>query len=243
MHLGVCISCAVLASTIALAFAQTPHYAMEEAIRVAQAHNPEVAIAHKKVEAARGGLVEARSGYLPAVVSSGLYRKRERQGDTRLRSEDYNANIRVVESIYTGGATTSRLAIARLNLEKTEADLEAVMARITMEVRIAFCESLLNRERIHVHEEAVAVLEQEVKTQRERFDAGTPRRPRIDNKRVIGPGFISHNGLIRVRRNHDAEAHLLEFMSEDILELFVSFDHINTRGPGRRSRSLPARSG
>ena len=173
MHLGVCISCSVLASTIALAFAQTPHYAMEDAIRVAQAHNPEVAIARKKVEAARGGLVEARSGYLPAVISSGLYRQRERQGNTQLRPEDYNANIRVVESIYTGGATTSRLAIARLNLEKTEADLEAVMARVTMEVKIAFYELLLNRERIHVHEEGVAVLEQELKTQRERFSAGT----------------------------------------------------------------------
>lgn len=56
----------------------------------------------KKVQAARGGLVEARAGYLPSVVSSGIYRKRERQGNSSLRPEDYSANIRVVEPLYTG---------------------------------------------------------------------------------------------------------------------------------------------
>ncbi len=47
------------------------------------------------------------------------------------------------------------------------------MDRVTMEVRLAFYELLLSRERIHVREESVGVLQQEVKSQRERFSAGT----------------------------------------------------------------------
>ena len=173
MHPGVCIGWSLLGLTIVSAPGATPQYTIERAIEVARTHNPDIAIAQKKVQAARGGLVEARAGYLPSVVSSGIYRKRERQGDTRLRPEDYNANIRVVEPVYTGGATSSRLAIARLNFQKTQAQLEAVIDRVTMEVRLAFDELLLNRERIKVREESVEVLRQELKTQRERFSAGT----------------------------------------------------------------------
>ena len=164
---------ALLGLTIAALAAETPRYTIEEAIRVARAHNPDVAIAEKKVQAARAGLVEARAGYLPAVVSRGRYARRERQGDTNLRPEDYNANIRVVESLYTGGATASRVEIARLNFAKAAAQLETVIDRVNMEVRLSFNELLLNRERIQVREKSVAVLEQELKTQRERFSAGT----------------------------------------------------------------------
>jgi outer membrane protein len=168
-----CIACSVLALTIDPAMAAAPSYTIEQAVEVARAQNPDVAIAQKKVEAARGGLLEARAGYLPAVVSSGIYRKRERQGDTRLRPEDYSANIRVVEPIYTGGATSSRIAMARLDFEKAQAQLEAVIDRVKMEVRVAFYELLLNRERIQVRKESLEVLRQELKTQRERLSAGT----------------------------------------------------------------------
>ena len=37
-----------------------PIYTIEQAVAVAQAHNPEIAIARKKVQGAHGGWVEAR---------------------------------------------------------------------------------------------------------------------------------------------------------------------------------------
>jgi outer membrane protein TolC len=172
MRRGVWVAYLVLALTIVPARAQ-PRYTIDEAIRVARAHNPDVAIAEKKVQAARAELVEARAGYLPAVVSSGRYARRERQGSTNLRPEDYNANIRLVQSLYTGGATSSRVAISHLNFAKAEAQLADVVNRVKMEVRLAFNELLLNREQIGVREQSVEVLRQELKTQRERFSAGT----------------------------------------------------------------------
>src|SRR4029077_14943872 len=65
-----------------------PVYTIEQAVAVAQEHNPEIAIARKKVQGARGGFVEARSGYLPSLTSSGLYDKRQTQSETTLRQED-----------------------------------------------------------------------------------------------------------------------------------------------------------
>jgi outer membrane protein len=156
-----------------LAQSATPTYEVDQAVALAVAQNPEILIARKRLEAARGGVIEARSGYLPSVVSTGLVREREHQTDSRLRDEDYNASLRVVENLYTGGAVTSQLAIARLNQEIEQLNLEALTNRVAMDVRVAFNELLLNRSRIRVREQSVGVLQEELKTQQERLSAGT----------------------------------------------------------------------
>ncbi len=117
--------------------AAIPTYTIEQAVAVAEAHNPEIAIARKKVQGARGGFVEARSGFLPSLTSSGLYDKRQQQSETRLRSEDYNATLRLEQNLYTGGAVTSQVAIARLNIEKQNYELQETAGRVAMDVRIA----------------------------------------------------------------------------------------------------------
>ncbi|HXA08606.1 MAG TPA: TolC family protein [Chthoniobacterales bacterium] len=150
-----------------------PRYTIDDVVRLAQDQNPEIAIARKKIQAAHGGQVEARSGYLPSVVSSGLYRRREDAESTRLRPDDYSTSVRVVQNLYTGGATSNQVAIAQLNLAKQQDEFETVTDRVTMDVRLAFYELLLNREKILVREQSVGVLREELKSQRERLSAGT----------------------------------------------------------------------
>ncbi len=117
-----------------------PAYTIEQAVAVAQEHNPEILIARKKVLAARGSFIEARSGYLPSLTSSGLYDKRQAQSETSLRQEDYNAILRLEQNLYTGGAVSSQVAIAQLNIAKANYELQEVVTRVTMDVRIAFNE-------------------------------------------------------------------------------------------------------
>jgi len=162
-----------LALATAVPATGAPRYTMTDVVRLAQAQNPEIAIARKKIQAARGGELEARSGYLPSVISTGLYRRRERATSTRLRPDDYNASLRVVENLYTGGATSNQVEVARLNFAKQQDELQTVTDRVTMDVRLAFYELLLNREKIRVREESVAVLREELKSQREKLSAGT----------------------------------------------------------------------
>jgi outer membrane protein len=149
-----------------------PTYTIEEAVAVAQEHNPEIAIARKQVQAARGGLIEARSGFLPSLSTTGAYDKRQTQTATTLREEDYNATLKLEQNLYTGGAVTSQLAIARLNIEKQNYELQETASRVAMDVRIAFNELLLNRAKIQVRENSVRVLEEELKSQQESFKAG-----------------------------------------------------------------------
>ena len=151
----------------------TPSYTVEQAVTLARRQNPDIAIARKQLEAAQGSLIEAKAGFLPSLISSGLARKREHQSDSRLRDSDYNASLRVVENLYTGGAVSNQMAIARLNLEKQALELQQVTDRVSMDVRVAFYELLLNRAKISVRQESVGVLQQELKTQQERLGAGT----------------------------------------------------------------------
>src|SRR5438094_5107945 len=149
-----------------------PAYTIEPAVAVAHEHNPDFLIGRKKVLAARGGFIEARSGFLPSLSSSGLYDKRQTQSETSLRQEDYNAILRLDQNLYTGGAVTSQVAIAQLNVDKANCELQEIVSRVTMDVRIAFNELLLNRAKVHVREESVRVLDEELKNQQEQLSAG-----------------------------------------------------------------------
>jgi outer membrane protein len=149
-----------------------PAFTADEAVATAKKQNPEILMAAKQLEAAKGGVTEARAGFLPGVVSTGLLRKRDRVEASRLRSDDYDASVRVVQNLYTGGAITSQLTIARLNEEKRALEYQALVNRVSMDVRLAFYDVLLNRARIRVREQSVGVYEQEVKTQKERFESG-----------------------------------------------------------------------
>src|SRR5436190_214130 len=120
----------------------------------------------------RSGWVEARSGYLPSLSSSGLYDKRQQQSETRLREEDYNARLQVEQNLYTGGAVTSQVAIAHLNIDKANYELQEIVSRVTMDVRIAFNELLLNRAKIRVRQDSVRVLDEELKSQQQSLSAG-----------------------------------------------------------------------
>src|SRR5260370_7060102 len=149
-----------------------PVYTIEQAVAVAQERNPDILIARKKVLAARGGFIEARSGFYPSLTSSGLYDKRQTQSETNLRQEDYDATVRLEQNLYTGGQVTSQRAIAQLNIDKANYELQETASRVTMDARIAFNELLLNRAKVHVREESVRVLDEELKNQQDQLNAG-----------------------------------------------------------------------
>jgi outer membrane protein len=161
-----------------------PVYTIEQAVAVAQDHNPEILIARKKVLGVRGSFIEARSGFLPSLTSSGLYDKRQTQSETNLRQEDYNAILRLDQNLYTGGAVTSQVAIAQLNIDKANYELQEIVSRVTMDVRIAFNELLLNRAKVHVREESVRVLDEELSNQQERLSAGIVSKLNVQRAEV-----------------------------------------------------------
>ncbi|MEY2498006.1 MAG: outer membrane protein [Verrucomicrobiota bacterium] len=209
--------------------AAAPNYTVEDAVAVAKKENIDIAIASKQVDAARGSVIEARAGFLPSVISSGLLRRRERQEASRLRPEDYDASVRVVQSLYTGGAVTSQLAIARLNHDKRVLEYQAVVNRVSMDVRLAFYELLLNKAKIHVREQSVQVFQEELKTQRQRFETGTVGALNVSRAEValaneqpelIDAQTLLQNSYLRLGQllGMDGRAKTMAFEAEGALE-------------------------
>ena len=79
---------------------------------------------------------------------------------------------RLEQNLYTGGAVTSQVAIARLNIEKQNYELQEIASRVAMDVRIAFNELLLNRAKVRVRQDSVRVLDEDLKSQQQSFSAG-----------------------------------------------------------------------
>src|SRR5207302_10178566 len=88
------------------------------------------------------------------------------------------------QNLYTGGAVTSEVAIARLNIDKANYELQEIAARVTMDVRIAFNELLLNRAKVRVREESVRVLDEELRNQREQLSAGIVGKLKVQRAEV-----------------------------------------------------------
>ena len=158
--------------SVDFSLAQPPSYTIDQGVSLADGQNPDVIIARKKLEAARGGLMEARAGYLPSVISSGFADKRQTQTNTDLRDEDYNASVRALENVYTGGAVSNQVAIANLQIEKQKCELEEVENKVAMDVRVGFYDVLLNRAKVRVRENSVRVLNEELNSQEQRLKAG-----------------------------------------------------------------------
>src|SRR6516165_2824816 len=102
---AIALFCSLLIAALAISSRAlgVPTYTIEQAIAVAEEHNPEILIARKKVEGACGGVIEARSGFLPLLTSNGLYDKRQTQSETSIRQEDYNATLRIEQNLSTEG--------------------------------------------------------------------------------------------------------------------------------------------
>src|SRR5690348_11988900 len=187
MHLkfaAISMLCAAVLTAFSPLLRAQPSYTIDQAVSVAQERNPDILIARKKVVAARSGFIEARSGYLPSVRSEGLYDKRQTQSETNLRQEDYNAIVRLDQNIYTGGATKSQVAIAQLNIAKANYELQETVSQVTMNVRIAFNELLLNRAKVRVREESVQVLNEELSNQQQQLSAGIVSKLNVERAEV-----------------------------------------------------------
>jgi outer membrane protein len=205
--------------------AARPSYGIDDAVALAKKQNLEIAIARKQIQAGQGGLVEARSGYLPSLVSNGLYDKREHQDDTRLRDEDYNVSLRLQQNVYTGGAVGSQVSIARLNIEKQDYLFQEVVSRVATDVRVAFYELLLNRAKIRVREDSVRVLEEELKTQQERLKAGTVGTLNVERAQVAlaneRPELINAQTDLK-----NSYLRLAELMGINVVALDPSFEAV-----------------
>ncbi|HVM60000.1 MAG TPA: TolC family protein [Verrucomicrobiae bacterium] len=158
-----------------------PHYTLPQCVDRALEQNPDVLTARKRLEEAAGAIVEARAGFLPSLTSYASYEKLATDyatlgGTANYRTYLWSVNIRLTETIYSGGAVGARMDIARLQKQSRTRDFEAVVDQVIADVRIAFYDILRNKADVTVHEQAVSFLAEQSKNERAKLDVGTGQK-------------------------------------------------------------------
>ncbi len=152
-----------------------------DAINLALKQNASVLKSQQDVEAAHGISVQTRAIVLPKLQAGGKYEYTDAVesapgGFQFQREQGWNANLRLVQSLYEGGRMTSALRTAKLTREQSLAQLQAVIADTLLEVRRAYYDTLLAEEQIKVRTASVELLQKELEDTTRRYDAGTVPR-------------------------------------------------------------------
>lgn len=148
---------------------------LQAAIGYALEHNFAIRQARERIRQQEGVVIEVTAQAIPNVGAESFYQFNERDISASNPQSNHGWTLSLVASqpLYAGGGIRSSIRNARLVREAALLDLKAVINEALLEVRTAFFQVLLARDRITVQEENLRLLEQQLKTASDRFDAGT----------------------------------------------------------------------
>lgn len=148
---------------------------LNTAIGYALENNFAIRQARERIREQEGVIVEITARALPNVSAGGNYQLNEKEISTVQppSHHGWSLDITARQTIYAGGAVRSAIRSSELLREAALLDLKAVINAALLQVRTNYYQVLLARERITVQEENLRLLDQQLKTTTDRFDAGT----------------------------------------------------------------------
>lgn len=188
---------------------------LADALNLALNHNGTILKAKSDLESSSGLVAQTKAVVYPKASVSGQYQAvQESSIDTPAGStfpfgtdQSWNAQIRLVQSLYEGGRMTSALRSAKLTQEQAVLQYQTVIADALLEVRVAYYDILLAAQQITVREASVKLLQQELEDQRRRYEAGTV--PRFNVLRAEVAVANARPQLIRARNAYRVTKNLL----------------------------------
>lgn len=169
----------------ASAFAESPTPApeipdkldLQTAIGYALDNNFSIRQARERIREQEGLIVEVKSAIIPNVDLTAGYSKMADEIATQTSSgarsdQSWQIALTARQLLYSGGGVRAALDAQRLVRESALLDLQGVINQALLQVRTKFYEVLLAREQIKVQEQNVNLLEEQLKTAQNRFQAG-----------------------------------------------------------------------
>lgn len=156
---------------------------LDQALRYALENNYSIRQARERLREQEGLIVEVRADALPNVTLDGNYSREDKSLDEGDRNgggggnnenyQNWTVGIHVRQLIYAGGGVRAALDTASTTRTAAELDIQGVVNDVLLQVRTRFADVLLNRERIEVQEQSVALLQEQLQTVKNRFEAGS----------------------------------------------------------------------
>lgn len=188
-HLPPVLSVAALALACAAASAQPAPYAtgpapqqpvpdtldLRTAIGFALQNNFAIRQARERIRQQEGVLVEVSARSIPNLTADAAYQLNDAEISQVFPPDDraWQINLTASQVLYAGGGVQAAVKGARLAREAALLDLQAVINEALLQVRTAFYTVLLAREQIKVQESNLELLQQQLKTATDRYEAGT----------------------------------------------------------------------
>lgn len=148
------------------------------ALRFAVDNNYAIRLARERIRGQEGLISEVKSQALPNAAINARYTesadelKSDRGGAANADTQDWAIALEVRQTLYAGGGVRAALDAQRLVREAALLDLQATIDGALLQVRTRFYDVLLAREQIEVQEQNVALLGEQLRTARNRFEAG-----------------------------------------------------------------------
>ncbi|HRJ73081.1 MAG TPA: TolC family protein [Terrimicrobiaceae bacterium] len=176
---------------------------LNEAVQISLKQNPEILNAIQQIRLTRGQLIQVVSQAIPQIGISSGYNNQQPSllttgggnstieipnpsggkptilqlgGSNDVQNQSWNIQFQATQLVFDGGATISGIQAGSAAYDAAFFSLRATIDRIVSEVINQFYSVVLNRALIVAQEQNVALLQQQVKDQQNRYDAGTVPR-------------------------------------------------------------------
>ncbi|MDX2188092.1 MAG: TolC family protein [Opitutaceae bacterium] len=178
---------------------------LNKALAFAIEHNFEIAQARERIREQEGLIVEVKSLALPNASVDSYYTKNARElssdrggpGGGDPSTQNWQVALNVRQTLYAGGGVRAALDAQRYVRRAALYELESVVRDSLLLVRTNFYTVLLARDQIAVQEQNVKLLEEQLQTARNRFEAGASSNFEVLRAEVALAN--AQPGLIRAR--------------------------------------------
>jgi outer membrane protein len=181
-HFSPVVSLAALTLSCAVASAQpAPRQPVPEtldlktAIGFALENNFAIRQARERIKQQEGIVIEVSSRSIPNVGADAAYQRNDRDISNGFPPSDqaWQINLTASQVLYAGGGVQSSIRGSKLARDAAILELQSVINDALLQVRTGFYSVLLAREQIKVQESNLELLQQQLKTATDRFEAGT----------------------------------------------------------------------
>jgi outer membrane protein len=154
-----------------------------DVVQMALRQNTAILKGKAELRASYGIEVQLRAIALPQLSASGGYNDLQHslvenfplpsEFNIQFPHQNWNADIKVQQSIYAGGRINSSFRSAKLTREQALLNYQTTLADTLLSVRIAYDDVLVAVQQMAVHEASVQLLTHELEDVQKRFTAGT----------------------------------------------------------------------
>lgn len=154
-------------------------YSLQQAVEKALASNYEIKQAKEELTQQGGALMEARGQNFPIIELSGSFDSIDKNridnfGDTTFGSDAaWSADIVLRQELYAGGKNKALWTKQEFLSAAALYHLETVINEVLLQVKERFYDVLLAHEKIDVQEQLVQLLEEELRSEQNKLEAGT----------------------------------------------------------------------